>query len=62
MGVLTAFREGVRRVNGAPVVLAGAVATTFLIALPLSIALRGMIAMPMSASSNLIRSCSQATS
>jgi hypothetical protein len=44
MGVLTAFREGVRRVNGAPVVLAGAVATTFLIALPLSIALRGMIA------------------
>jgi hypothetical protein len=44
MGSLAAFREGVRRVNGAPLVLAGAIATTFLIGLPLSIALRGMIA------------------
>jgi hypothetical protein len=44
MSSLAAFREGVRRVNGAPLVLGGAIATTFLIALPLSIALRGMIA------------------
>jgi hypothetical protein len=44
MGAVSAFREAVRRVNGAPLVLAGMVAVTFLIALPLSIALRGMIA------------------
>ena len=44
MSSLAAFREGVRRVNSAPLVFAGAVATTLLIALPLSIALRGMIA------------------
>ena len=44
MSSLAAFRQGVRRVNGAPLVLGGAIATTFLIALPLSIALRGMIA------------------
>src|SRR5262245_45596313 len=44
MSALAAFREGVRRVNSAPLVFAGAIATTFLIALPLSIALRGMIA------------------
>jgi hypothetical protein len=39
----TAFRDGVRRVNGAPWVLAGMVAVTLLVALPLSLALRGMI-------------------
>jgi hypothetical protein len=38
-----AFREGLRRVNGAPWMLAGLVAVTVLIALPLSLALRGMI-------------------
>jgi hypothetical protein len=38
-----AFRDGVRRVNGAPWVLAGMVAVTLLVALPLSLALRGMI-------------------
>jgi hypothetical protein len=38
-----AFRDGVRRVNGAPVVLGGMVALTLLVALPLSLALRGMI-------------------
>lgn len=44
MSALAAFRDGVRRVNSAPLILAGAIATTLLIALPLAIALRGMIA------------------
>jgi hypothetical protein len=39
-----AFRSGIRRVNGAPLVVAGLVGVTLLVALPLSIALRGMIA------------------
>ncbi len=43
MTVWQAFREGVRRVKGAPAVLAGMVAVTLLVALPLSMALRGMI-------------------
>jgi hypothetical protein len=43
MSAFTAFREGMRRVNGAPVVLAGMFLTTLLVALPLSFALRGMI-------------------
>jgi hypothetical protein len=38
-----ALASGVRRVNAAPVVLAGMFATTLLVALPLSIALRGML-------------------
>lgn len=38
-----AFRDGIRRVNNAPLLLAGMCAVTLLIALPLSIALRGMI-------------------
>jgi hypothetical protein len=44
MGALAAFREGLRRVNGAPVLVAGLCLVTFLVALPLSLALRGMIA------------------
>jgi hypothetical protein len=39
-----AFRDGIRRVNGAPMVLAGMFALTLFVALPLSYALRGMIA------------------
>jgi hypothetical protein len=39
-----AWRDGVRRVNGAPLVLVGMFLLTLLVALPLSIALRGMIA------------------
>lgn len=39
----TAFRDGIRRVNGAPMVVAGMFALTLLVALPLSFALRGMI-------------------
>jgi hypothetical protein len=39
-----ALRDGIRRVNGAPLVLAGMFLVTLLVALPLSIALRGMIA------------------
>jgi hypothetical protein len=44
MTVFAAWRDGIRRVNGAPMVLAGMFACTLLIALPLSIALRGMLA------------------
>lgn len=44
MSPLAAFRDGIRRVNGAPMVLAGLFALTLLVALPLSLALRGMIA------------------
>lgn len=43
METATAFREGLRRVNSAPVLLAGMCLVTLLIALPLSLALRGMI-------------------
>jgi hypothetical protein len=39
-----AFRDGIRRVNAAPMVLAGMFALTLFVALPLSYALRGMIA------------------
>jgi hypothetical protein len=38
-----AFRAGLRRVNGAPALLAGMCAVTLLVALPLSLALRGML-------------------
>jgi hypothetical protein len=44
MTVGSAWRDGVRRVNGAPLVLLGMYALTLAVALPLSIALRGMIA------------------
>ncbi len=37
------FRDGIRRVNGAPMLLAGVCLVTLLIALPLSLALRGML-------------------
>jgi len=43
MSVLGAWRDGTRRVNGAPLVLLGMYALTLLVALPLSIALRTMI-------------------
>jgi hypothetical protein len=43
MSVLAAFRDGVRRVNGAPVLAIGLFAVTLLMALPLSIVLSGMI-------------------
>src|ERR687894_1382004 len=38
-----ALRDGLRCVNAAPAILAGVVLLTFLVALPLSIALRGML-------------------
>jgi hypothetical protein len=44
MGAIAAFREGIRRVNGAPMLVGGMFAATLLVALPLSYALRGMIA------------------
>ncbi len=44
MTAATAFRDGIRRVNRAPLVVAGMVSVTLLVALPLSLALRGMIA------------------
>lgn len=43
MRARTAFREGIRRVNGAPMVVAGMFAVTLFVTLPLSYALRGMI-------------------
>ena len=43
MRALTAFRDGVRRVNGAPVMLLGMFLATLLVALPLSLVLRGAI-------------------
>ena len=43
MVAASAFRDGLRRVNGAPMVVLGMSAVTLLIALPLSIALGGMI-------------------
>lgn len=44
MSTWSAWRDGVRRVNAAPMVLAGMYLLTLLLALPLSLALRGMIA------------------
>jgi hypothetical protein len=44
MTARTAFREGIRRVNAAPLVLVGMFAVTLFVSLPLSYALRGMIA------------------
>lgn len=43
MTARSAFRDGVRRVNRAPSVLAGMFLVTLMVALPLSLALRGMI-------------------
>lgn len=40
----SAFREGVARVNGAPLMLLGLCAATLLVALPLAVVLEGMIA------------------
>ena len=39
----SAFREGIGRVNSAPSILAGLFLLTFLVALPLALALRGML-------------------
>jgi hypothetical protein len=44
MTIWSAWRDGVRRVNAAPIVLAGMYLLTLLVALPLSLALRDMIA------------------
>jgi hypothetical protein len=43
MTTITAFREGVRRVNRAPAVLLAVLLLTFLVALPLGLTLRGML-------------------
>jgi hypothetical protein len=48
--VLKAVRDGMRRVNGAPVVLAGVLVLTFLLALPLGLVLRGMLGESLGAS------------
>ena len=42
-GARSAFRDGIRRVNGAPLVLAGMFFVTLLVALPLATALRSML-------------------
>jgi hypothetical protein len=43
VSALKAFRDGIRRVNGAPMLVIGVTLMTLLVALPLSLALRGMI-------------------
>ena len=43
MSPLAAFRDGIRRVNSAPLLVAAMFLVTLLVALPLSIALRGML-------------------
>ncbi len=50
MGAFAAFREGMRRVNGAPVVVLGMFAVTLAVALPLSYVMRGLIEMHLGAS------------
>jgi len=50
MSVTAAFREGLRRVNGAPALLAGTFALTLMVSLPLAYALHGMIAEHLGAS------------
>jgi hypothetical protein len=44
MGPFGAFREGIRRVNGAPMLVAGMFAATLAVALPLSYVMRSLIA------------------
>jgi hypothetical protein len=43
MGVVTAFRQGLGRVAGAPAIFVGVALLTFLLALPAGLALRGML-------------------
>jgi hypothetical protein len=43
IGPLAAFRDGIRRVNSAPLLVCGMFAVTVLVSLPLSVALGGMI-------------------
>jgi len=43
MTALAAFRDGIRRVNGAPAILWGLVLVTLLVSLPLAMVVRGMI-------------------
>jgi len=50
MTIWAAWRDGMRRVNAAPLILFGAYALTLFVALPLSLALRGMIADQLDAS------------
>ena len=50
MKIIPAFSSGIRRVNGAPLVLAGVYVLTWLIALPLGLALQQMIADSLGAS------------
>ena len=50
MSAAAAFREGLRRVNGAPALLAGTFALTLMVSLPLAYALHGMIAAHLGAS------------
>ena len=50
MSPAAAFREGLRRVHGAPALLAGTFAVTLIVSLPLAYALEGMIAAHLDAS------------
>jgi len=48
--MMTAWRDGIRRVNGAPAILAGVWALTLLVSVPMAAAMRGMLAQHLGAS------------
>jgi hypothetical protein len=48
--MMSAWRDGIRRVNGAPAILLGVWALTLLVSLPMAVALRGMLAQHLGAS------------
>jgi hypothetical protein len=48
--MMSAWRDGIRRVNGAPAILLGVWALTLLVSLPMAVAMRGMLAQHLGAS------------
>jgi hypothetical protein len=48
--MMTAWRDGIRRVNRAPALLAGVWALTLLVSVPMAVAMRGMLAQHLGAS------------
>jgi hypothetical protein len=48
--MMTAWRDGIRRVNGAPALVVGVWALTLLVSVPMAVAMRGMLAQHLGAS------------
>jgi hypothetical protein len=48
--MMSAWRDGIRRVNGAPAILLGVWALTLLVSVPMAVAMRGMLAQHLGAS------------